>query len=71
MENGSVGGGVVTLVAGGRGGERREGGTCGASTLSLAAPFYPPVGGSRFRGPGWLATTLCAGEGFYSTTLTP
>ena len=36
-------------------------GACGASFHSLAAPLYLPVGGSRSRGPGWLATALCAG----------
>ena len=46
-------GGVVTLMAGV--------GTCDTSTLGLAAPFCLPVGGSRFRGLGCLATALCAG----------
>ena len=30
------------------------------STLSLAAPFCLPVRGLLSRGPGWLATALCA-----------
>ena len=53
-----------------------EYGTCGARTLSLAAPFYLLVGGwvgrergSRFRGPRWFAAAPCAGRS-YPTTLT-